>query len=140
MSIVSDNFFLAENPAPEASAIASALGGALPWYESIMESSAGFEREWKHYGKKYGWKLKAHDGRKALFELTIGTAGFRVSVAAREGEIAALREDLAPILDLLQPPGKSKEGWGIRLPIVDQESCDRARALIGAVAKLRRED
>jgi hypothetical protein len=140
MAIVSDNYFLPEDPAPAGPAIASALGGALPWYESILASAEGFEREWKHYGKKYGWKLKAHDGRKALFELTIGTAGLRVSIAVRESEMIVLREDFAPVLDLLQPPGKSKEGWGIRLPIIDQASCDRAKALIGAVAKIRRED
>jgi hypothetical protein len=136
---VSDNFFLAENPAPDPASLAAALGGKYCLFESIMAASDGFEKDWKHYGKKYGWKLKAHDGEKALFELTVTTDSIRVSVAARESEMEALREDpsSAATLDEILPPGKPKEGWGIRLSVSDEESAGRAVTLIRAVAKLR---
>ena len=126
---MSDNYFLAENPAPDQTSIAAALGGKYSLFESIMAAADGFEKDWKHYGKKYGWKMKAHDGEKALFELTIGSVDIRLSVAARESEMQALAE--------LLPPGKSKEGWGIRLSVADEESALRAIALIKAVAALR---
>ena len=138
---VSDNYFLAESPEPDQASVAAALGSGYPLYESVLEAAAGFQLEWKHYGRKYGWKLKAHDEKKALFELTVEAEGFRVSIAARESEMLALREDpaSAAILAELLPPGKSKEGWGIRLSIVDAASRDRAIALIEAVAQIRRE-
>ena len=136
---MSDNYFLAENPAPDSGAIAAALGDKYPLFEKLMAASEGFEKDWKHYGKKYGWKLKTHDGDKALFELTIGAQAIRVSVAARESELERLREDpvAAALLAELLPPGKPKEGWGIRLSVADEESAGRAATLIKAVAALR---
>ena len=136
---MSDNHFLAEDPAPDQASISAALGDKYPFYERVLKAAEGFERDWKHYGRKYGWKLKIHDGKKALLELTIDDAGFRVSIAARESEMEELQGDpaLAAILAELLPPGKSKEGWGIRLPVVDETGCVRTVALIEAVAKAR---
>lgn len=137
---MSDNIFMAESPAPGEEGLRAALGDKYPLFESIVAAAEGFEKDWKHYGKKYGWKLKAHDGEKALFELTVTTDGIRVSVAARESEMEALREDpsSAATLGEILPPGKSKEGWGIRLAVTDGESALRAIALIKAVAAIRR--
>jgi hypothetical protein len=137
---VNDNYFLAKDPAPDAASIAAALGACFPLYESILEAAAGFELDWKHYGGKYGWKLKAHDGIKALFELTVATGAIRVSIAARESEMQALRADpeLAALLAQALDTAHSKEGWGIRVPIADEASCARAIALIQAVAAIRR--
>lgn len=139
LPFVSDNYFLAENPAPDPGAIAAALGDKYPLYERVMAASEGFEKDWKHYGKKYGWKLKAHDGDKALFELTIGAEAIRVSVAARESELGQLREEpsTAALLAEVLPPGKPKEGWGIRIAVSDEESSGRAARLVEAVAALR---
>jgi len=113
----------------------------LPWYESILASAEGFEREWKHYGKKYGWKLKAHDGRKALFELTIGTAGLRVT------HRRARKRDDRPSRGFRarpRPPPAARESKGrLGHPPSDHrpgELRPKAQALIGAVAKIRRED
>lgn len=139
---MNENHFLAAEPAPDETAIAAALGEGYARYEAVLAAAAGFELDWKHYGAKYGWKLKAHDGVKALFELTIASGEFRVSVAAREGEMLALRAD--PLAAALLEPellaAKSKEGWGIRAPVSDGPSCERAVALIRAVAKIRRAD
>jgi hypothetical protein len=137
---VSDNFFVEESPRPDSAAVKSALGDKYPWFEGILGAAEGFERDWKHYGKKYGWKLKAHDGTKALFELTVTASDIRISIAARESEMLALREEpeTAAILAELLPPGKSKEGWGIRLSVADAGTYGQAVALIGAVAEIRR--
>jgi hypothetical protein len=139
MTNLSDNLFLAEGPAPGPEAIAAALGEGYPLYETVLAAAPDFEREWKHYGKKYGWKLKVHDGAKALFELTVCAGALRISVAARESEMEALRQDpeMAAILAELAPPGKAREGWGIRLSVVDAESCGRAALVIRKVREIR---
>lgn len=126
MGSVSENQFIEQAEAPNAAAIEAALGSGYTRYEAIMEAAAGFMADWKFYGKKYGWKLKVHDGDKALLELSVMDTELRVSIAAREAEVEALRAD-----------GKAKEGWGIRIAVVDEASCARACALIKAVAAMR---
>jgi hypothetical protein len=139
MPYVNDNHFLAEASPPDAAAIKAHLGEANAWYCGILEAASGFETEWKHYGRKYGWKLKAHDGEKTLFELTIGAAGFRIGMAVREAELKTLRDSpglAAELADLLDP-GKSREGWGIRLAVDSETRYRQALGLIGAVAAIR---
>lgn len=139
---MNENHFLEESPSPDPAAIAAAMGERYPWYESILEAAPGFERDWKHYGKKYGWKLKVHDGAKALIELSVTTKGLLVSVAAREAELQALRENpaTAAALDCFMPPGKPKAGWGLRLQILDAEACRRAVAIVEAAVAIRLKD
>jgi hypothetical protein len=139
---VSDNYFPDEEPSPNEASIKAACGDSFPWYAGILEAASGYELDWKHYGKKYGWKLKAHDGAKALFELGLGGSGIRLIIAARESELETLRGDpaAAAVLAELLPPGKSKEGWGIRLLIDDEGDYGRALLLIKAVSKMRKDE
>jgi hypothetical protein len=137
--IMSDNRFLEQEPFPDTAAIKAALGAKYPWYEAILEAAKGFEQEWKYYGKKYGWKLKVHDGAKALFELGVAGAGIRLGMAVRERELRSLREEpaiqagLAGLLD----EKASREGWGLRLMIDEERRLAQAIALIRAVAEIR---
>jgi len=135
-----DNSFIDEARAPDPASIEAALGGANPWYLGILEAAAGFELEWKHYGKKYGWKLKAHDGEKTLFELTVTAGQFRIGMAVREAELKALRDGPATADGLaeLVAAERAREGWGIRLLVGDEKAYAQARALVGAVAGIRR--
>lgn len=139
---MSDNLFLEEAKAPDAAAIEAALGESYHWYEGVLEAASGFEQDWKHYGKKYGWKLKAHDGSKALFELGVTAEGIRLGMAVRERELQALRADpeAAEKLGELLDADKAKEGWGIRIMLVDERAYERALLLIKAVAELRKDD
>jgi hypothetical protein len=140
VEIVSDNVFLEEHPSPDPAAIKAALGESYPWYEGILEAASDFQQDWKHYGKKYGWKLKAHDGVKALFELSVTTRGLRIGMAVRERELQALRADPAAAADLaeLLDAEKANEGWGIRLMLDDERRYRQALLLIRSVAKMRK--
>lgn len=136
---MSDNYFLAETPEPDAEGVRAALGDKYAWYEGILAAADGFARDWKHYGKKYGWKLKVHDGSKTLFELGVAAGSFRVGMAVRERELEAMRADasLAPTLGGLLGE-KAKEGWGIRVDVKAAADYERAVALVEAVAAIRR--
>jgi hypothetical protein len=137
---VSDNFFLPEEPAPTVESIRGALGDKMPWYEGLLAAAPEFEQEWRFHGKKYGWKLKVHDGAKALFELTISESGFRVAIAAREDELASLRgnPNTAACLSALPPPGK--EGWGLRIEVADADAFHKALVLVQAVVEIRQQE
>ncbi len=137
---VSDNYFLELEKQPDAASIRTALGEKYDWYEGILEAASGFEQEWKHYGKKYGWKLKVHDGAKTLFELTVAASSFRIGMAIRELELQSLRADpgLAGSLGDLLAADKAKEGWGIRIVMDDADRYAKACILARAVAEIRR--
>ncbi|MBN1242495.1 MAG: DUF3788 family protein [Spirochaetales bacterium] len=136
---MNDNAFLPENPAPDEAAIAAALGPALPRYRAVLEAADGYEREWKHHGPKYGWKLKLHDGDKALAEITVASEGFLVALAARALELEELREDpeLEETLAALMPDEGAKGGWGLRVAVTDDGSLATAVLLVKALAALR---
>ncbi len=140
MPTVSENYFLGETPVPGPAGVKSALGDKYGLYEGVLEAAAGFAQDWKHYGKKYGWKLKVHDGAKTLLELTVASGSFRIGMAVREREVLAMREDasLAPLLGGLLDVDKAKEGWGIRLAVEDEGAYEQAVVLIKAVAGIRR--
>jgi hypothetical protein len=137
---MSDNLFLAELPAPETASLEAALGAAFPWYEGLLAAAEGFQQEWRHYGKKYGWKMKIHDGSKALLELTIGERGLRVGLAVRERELEALREDpsASPVIGAFLDGEAASEGWGIRIDVRDELRYGQALILVKALAALRR--
>ncbi len=137
---MSDNFFLQQEPAPTAETIRAALGDKILWYEGLLAATHGFELEWLYHGKKYGWKLKVHDGAKALFELTLFEGGFRVSIAVREGELETLRGNPATAACLSSFPASGKAGWGLRVEVTDSDAFHKALLLVQAVAEIRREE
>ncbi len=136
---MNDNAFLPEHPAPDEAALAAALGPALSRYRAVLEAAEGYEREWKHHGPKYGWKLKLHDGDKALAEITVAPGSFQVALAARALELEELREDeaVAAALDARKPEAGAKGGWGLRVAVTDDASLATAVLLVKALAALR---
>ena len=125
--------------APDEAAVSAILGERFAWYEAICDAGDDFEQEWKFYGKKYGWKLKVHDYVKTLFELTVGDGVFRIGLAVREGELAALRADPAVLecLGELLSAEKANEGWGIRLIVDTETRFQQALLLVQTVGVLR---
>jgi hypothetical protein len=136
---MSDNYYMDGTVCPTDDAVQLVLGEKFAWYEAILDLCDDFEQQWKHYGKKYGWKLKVHDGAKTLLELTVDSACFRIGMAVRERELKVLRanpETAAKLGELLDAD-KFAEGWGIRLTIDDAKRFEQAKALVAAIATMR---
>ncbi|MDP1827613.1 MAG: DUF3788 family protein [Archangium sp.] len=102
--------------------VKAALGPAWEHFEVLRAATATCEHEWRHYGKKYGWKLKVHADDKVLFELTVADGWFLVSLALREKERLELKGDALQAL-------ASPEGF-VKLEVRDAASCERALALV----------
>ena len=138
---MSDNRFLEEQPAPGPEAIKAVLGDRLGWYEGVLAAAAGFRQDWKFHGRKYGWKLKVHDGEKVLYELTMAEGSFRLGIAARGAELEALRDEgsLPAGCEDILAAGKGSAGWGIRIAVDSEVAYGQAIALIKAVARIRQE-
>jgi hypothetical protein len=139
---VNENVFLDGDSCPDDAAVEAALGPAFAWFEVLVDACDDFEQEWKFHGRKYGWKLKVHDGVKSLFELTVATGSFRLNMALREKEILALRGDpeLAVKLGGLLDAEKASGGWGLRIAVADADGLEQARLLVQAVAAIRDND
>ncbi len=133
------NALLDQAHEPDESQLRSALGAAWPFFEAVRARAQGCEQDWKHHGKKYGWKLKIHAEDKNLCEVTVVEGGFLVTMAIREKERQALASD--PVLAEVAGAGaKASEGYGIRVEVRDQASCDRATALLGFIVAQRELD
>jgi hypothetical protein len=111
--------------------IQQALGSTWPFFVAVREATAACTQDWRHYGKKYGWKLKVHAGGKSLLELTVADGWFLVAMAIREKERQALAADPAAtgLASLAAGGIKAAEGYGIRIEVRDRAARDQALAL-----------
>jgi hypothetical protein len=118
---------LTEQPQPPTEAqVKTALSHAWPYFESLQALTSEFEREWRHYGKKYGWKLRVHSDDKVLFELTVADGWFMVALSLREAERKAL---LADATTLAQAGEVSADGF-LKFGVRDASSRERTEAVV----------
>ena len=119
--------------------VKAALGRTWEHFEALRALTADCEHEWRHYGKKYGWKLKVHADDKTLFELTVAEGWFLVALALREKERQDLKGEVAdPVLGELAAAA-SPEGF-IKLEVRDGTRAARALALVRFVVSRRAAD
>lgn len=109
---------------PTDAQVKAALGPAHEHFEALQSLTASCEREWRHYGNKYGWKLRVHADDKVLFELTVGEGGFLVALSLREQERLDLKADTTN-----EWASRSPEGF-VKLEVRDLVSRERAVALV----------
>jgi hypothetical protein len=119
----------AEQPTDEQ--VKAALGPAWEHFEALQRLTASCEREWRHYGKKYGWKLRVHADDKVLFEVTVAEGLFVVALSLREQERLALKADTAN-----EWATRSPDGY-VKLEVRDAVSSERANALVRFVLAQR---
>jgi hypothetical protein len=111
---------------PTDASVKAALGPAWVHFEALRALTAAFEREWRHYGKKYGWKLKVHADDKTLFELTAAEGWFLVAMSLREKE----RKDLQADAATLALTGEASPEGFLKFEVRDAASFERTAALV----------
>jgi hypothetical protein len=134
---MSVNILLDKAQAPDDELIQRSLGATWPFFVELRTETGVCEQEWRHYGKKYGWKLKVHAQDKTLLELTVADRWFLVAMAIREAERRELETN--PALAAFAHTGDAaQEGYGIRFEVRDRASCDRAKDLARFVMARRK--
>jgi hypothetical protein len=123
------NILLEKNLVPEDALVQSVLGKTWSLFEEVRSQTSVCDQDWKHYGHKYGWKLKIHANDKNLCEVTVAKGWFLVALAIREKERLGLAGE-SSLADLAGAGAKASEGHGIRVEVRDQASCERAKALL----------
>jgi hypothetical protein len=89
------NALMNETEQPTDTTVKAALGAAGAQFDSLKTLTSDCEHEWRHYGKKYGWKLRVHAEDKVLFELTVSEGFFLIAMSLREQERKAFEADAA---------------------------------------------
>ena len=118
---------------PTDTSVKAALGPTWIHFEALQALTSAFEREWRHYGKKYGWKLKVHADDKTLLELTVADGWFLVAMSLREQERKDLKADAAT---RTLAGDASPEGF-LKFEVRDPASAERAAALVRFVTARR---
>jgi hypothetical protein len=115
------------------------LGRTYPAYTRILELTETFAREWKYYGKKYGWTLKIGSKAKALLYLTPQDGSFRVGFAVRDNErMALLAESLpADTKEELLTSKKVMEGFPLRINVTGRAELKTVQTVVGILTSMR---
>ena len=103
--------------APDELKLKRVLGGMYDSYQEILSLTGNHPREWKYYGKKFGWQLRVMHKAKALLYLSPLAGSFRVGCAVRENEREALLNSSLPVKlrQELAAAKKYAEGYPLRL-------------------------
>jgi hypothetical protein len=131
VSTTACNVLLEKTDEPTAQLVSARLGATAAFWAELLALTGGCEQDWKHYGKKYGWKLKIHAKDKTLLELTVADGWFLLAMAIREKERETLRSGAHA--DLATDGASFPEGYGVRIEVRDRASFDRARALVSFI-------
>lgn len=133
------NILLNPDAPPSRDDVGAALGASAPYFDALLGLTAAYTQEWKHYGAKYGWKLKVHADSKTLVEVTIADGWLLASLALRAPEHQALRDGpTASIMAaLLDGDAGASEGYGLKIDVRDQGSYDKLAALLNPVMAMR---
>lgn len=94
---MSHGVFIDRASRPGEAEIETALAGAAPlWSEliSFVEESFRVSRDWKFYGKSYGWSLAFKRSGKALVSFYPNAGFFTAQVILKEQQIALVPSEL----------------------------------------------
>lgn len=116
-----------------------ALGAHYSAYKEILDLTDAFDHEWKYYGAKIGWQLKATRKGKALFYLTPHEQSFRIGFAVRENERKRLLDsNLFPESKCqLASAKKYPEGYPLRLEVRNKANMKDVRTVIAVLKESR---
>jgi hypothetical protein len=135
---VTDRPFSDPTSAPAEADLEAAFGEAWSFYRQLMAKVAAFGHAW-NFSKSSGWMLKVFDRQKALFYLIPLQNGFKLSLAIREGERAALLQDagLQNLHERLSAAKKYSEGYALQFEVKEYGDFGIVELLIPKLIKLR---
>jgi hypothetical protein len=120
---------------PDDAALGRALGKAKKSWDDIVEHVKGLpgvSREWKFYGKKYGWQLKVADTKRALLYLVPHAGGFLAALALNDKAVAALRPQNLPasLIREIETAKAYPEGRPARIEVTNTKDAALVKKLL----------
>lgn len=132
-------YFNRKEAIPDDKTLKRALGQAYSPYKDVLKLTETLPREWKFYGTKYGWQLKAVQKGKALFYLIPLLGSFRMGFAVRETERDVLLKAKLPAKaqEELRKAKKYPEGYPLRFSVTTAADLKPVRSVIEALLPMR---
>jgi hypothetical protein len=120
---------------PNDAALTQALSRSKTHWDAIMRHIEGIEGvtvEWKFYGKKHGWQVKALRKKKALIYLIPHQGSFLAGMALDERALAAVRgSTLSPaFVEEVAAAKPSPEGHPARVEVTSKVGAELVRRLL----------
>jgi hypothetical protein len=127
------------NVTPTDALLRKHLGIAFQYYETILQASGGFRRQWQ-FSRGNGWLLKVDDTRKALYYMIAFEDGIEVSLTVRDAERQRFLADpkFEQLQAQLEAATKYAEGYALRFEIERSIDCDAVSEFLGALVEQRR--
>ena len=116
------------------------LRNTFTFYQDLLGKTGDFGQEWSFVSKKSGWNLKVVKKNKALLWLFPYQDFFRIAFAVREHEKelilnSDLRQDYK---DLLTASKKYKEGYALRIDVVNEENYGEVLKVVDILKQVRK--
>lgn len=128
---------------PDDAALTRALGRSKAHWDAILRHVEGIEGvsvEWKFYGKKHGWQVKALRKRRALIYLIPHPGSFLAGMALDEQALEAVRGSALPpaLIEEIVAAKPSSEGHPARVEVGTKARAELVQRLLAI--KLTRTD
>ena len=132
-------YFDQKEVAPDEPKLKKALGELYSAYKEVLELTDAYDKEWKYYGKKFGWQLKVTHKGKAMLYLTPLEKSFRIGFGVRENERERLLKSSLPpkTNEELATAKKYPEGYPLRLEIKSKTDMKIVRVTLEVLKELR---
>jgi hypothetical protein len=130
---------ITKEAAPDNLELKRLFGDLYAAYQEILKLTESHHREWKCYGKKFGWQLKVMRHGKVLLYLTPLQSSFRIGFAVRENERQALLDSNLPAKtkEELSLAKKYPEGYPLRLSVNKKSDMKSVRLAIETLQSMR---
>jgi hypothetical protein len=125
---------------PDDAALTQALGRSKAHWDAIMrslEGIVGVSVEWKFYGKKHGWQVKAVRKKKALLYLIPHQGSFLAGMALDERALVVVRGSALPpaLLEAIEAAKPSTEGHPARVEVGTKAQAELVRRLLAICSR-----
>jgi hypothetical protein len=120
---------------PDDAALAQVLGRSKAHWDAILrhvESIDGATVEWKFYGKKHGWQVKALRKKKALIYLIPHQGSFLAGMALDDQAVEAVRDSSLPsaLVEEIVASKSAPEGRPARVEVETKAQAELVRRLL----------
>jgi hypothetical protein len=120
---------------PNEAALTQALGRSKAHWDALVRHVAGIDGvtvEWKFYGTKHGWQIKAMRKKKALLYLIPHEGSFLAGMALDEQAVETLRGSALPaaLVEEIAAAKPSPEGHPARVEVKTKAQAELVRRLL----------
>jgi hypothetical protein len=133
---MSANVFIDKLAKPDDQALVRALGKIYPLWAEIEKHVATAHgesaEEWKYYGPKSGWTLKALHKKRNLFFFTPYQGYFRIAFVFGDRAVAEILTSDLPkaVIEEVTNAKKYAEGRGLRVEVKTRRDVESVKKLI----------